>query len=190
MSLLTLTYFNKAGALAPNDAAYKDWERDTVPTKGMPIFIFEKEEKDATRIANINNVKMSFGYAKDIKFNEFNNAQVKSVLSQKETYNENRTKELKKMYERLSVFFLEILHEATWLKFSNPTNQYVKSTIDYEDIYEPLKAAMDALRIVLKDIINDKYNYKYVENETEYAVKKNALENQFALGKTKKGKKD
>ena len=188
MNKLILTSFNQAGAKGPEDKIYKDWEKVTVPTPGMMLFIFSKEEKDQTRVSNINTVMQSFNYDKDLKFNEWNNASIKN-MTKTESLNVDRLKELKKMYNEITIHFLENLHKATWLSFGEDGGKYIRSTIDFEDIYEPLRAAMDALKIVLTDIINDKYDYKYVKAETEAAVKQNSLNNEIQIGKLSSNKK-
>ena len=87
------------------------------------------------------------------------------------------------MYDELVKLFLSNLHRASWNAYGGDPEKYVESTIDFDDVYEDLKLAVESFRLILTKIINDKYNEKYDELETVNAIAKNKLDIEQKIGK-------
>ena len=171
---------------------YRNDELKSVPEHGIPVFLFLGEKKgdgktykDAIDRQNAQRVYTAFNFRRFDKFDNKTVASVKSIEKGNGGFIDNRVKEKALMYDELVHLFLTYLNKALWNK-CDKINGYVESTIPFKDAYDSVKTGMDAFRIVLEQIIDDKYPEKYSQAEVNNARKENALNISEKIGKINK----
>ena len=171
---------------------FRDDEKKSVPTEGIPVFIFISQHLlpedyiDPIDKINFQRVYKAFNFRRMDKFDRKTVSSTKS-MSNKENgdgFIDNRVKEKSVMYDELVHLFLTYLHKSYWNKSSN--KEWVESTIVFQDAYDSVYTGIEAFRIVLEQIIDDKYPEKYSEAEVNNARKENALNISEKVGKIKK----
>lgn len=184
MSKLVLTKFE----ISSGNVDLKNYEKPLVPAKGEQVFVYTTG-LTAVDLANKSIIKKSMGWSKLDKLSNMTSAQVKAIQNNKGSeFVDDRTVSLHDMYEELSDYFCKLLHDATWNQYGtkNGKEKYVLSTINFDDCYEDIRKVIECLELLKRNIINDKYNEKYSENEVQNALKTKTLQIEQTIGKLKK----
>ena len=95
-----------------------------------------------------------------------------------DSYNKQRLDSIKKVNNTFAIFFLSQLHLLTWKDY----NKGVQSTIPFDEAFDMLQMATDALYDLLIASVDDKYSKDLSMSQMRNTIKLHNLNNEFTLG--------